>query len=227
MRGGKSSRFQILQKCGTPFSNVFPTNPAPTVVSPFSGFNVPLNSNPLIPNQTPQSGDTILFPIPSPPIPQPPNQPANSNRNIIIAVSVAAAILFAVVGFLVIPKPDRAATEEKHSSPKPNSSSSSSSTSSLPKTFEHDYEGTLGGKSCSMHLKRDNDELSGTVSTSRTDYLYGKINDNGDFELKGYENDTDWTGTYTGTINSDGSIKNGTWTGRKTNATRSFSLTQQ
>jgi hypothetical protein len=107
-----------------------------------------------------------------------------------------------------------------------NTANSYNSASPLPDAFDRVYRGTIGdGIPLTMSLKRDGDELTGRASTTSIDYLYGSIDDDGSFSLDGKKDDKVSTGTYTGHIYSDGSIR-GTWTklNSKKGTSASFSL---
>lgn len=107
----------------------------------------------------------------------------------------------------------------------PGSTSNSSSTSVLSSNFDKSYSGTISGQSFTMRLKRDGSSLKGTASTGRTDYLYGTIDNNGNFTATAYENDNNKSGIYKGKIYSDGSIS-GTWTNPQGGQSTSFSLSE-
>ncbi len=92
--------------------------------------------------------------------------------------------------------------------------SNNSTTSTTGSTsITSNYRGTIGAKSVSisMTLTREGSSLKGTASTSKTDFLRGTVENNGDFVLNAYSADNIQTGIYRGRINSDGSI-GGTWT---------------
>jgi predicted amidophosphoribosyltransferase len=107
--------------------------------------------------------------------------------------------------------------------PYPTKTGNSASTS-LPDSFNNEYTGTIGGKGFTMSLTRNGTSLKGTASTYKTDHLYGTIESDGSFKLKGYENDDKFTGNYNGRVYSDGSIS-GTWTNPQGGQGTSFSLT--
>ena len=106
-------------------------------------------------------------------------------------------------------------------------SNTASPNSSLSTSFSRDYTGKIGKKdfTITMSLTRDGSRLTGTASTSKTDYLYGTIESDGSFTLDGKENDIKLTGKYIGRIYSDGSIR-GTWTSLESGKSSSFSLSE-
>ncbi len=102
-----------------------------------------------------------------------------------------------------------------------------SSNSSLASSFDKSYSGNIGGKSFSLSLTKSGRNLSGSASTGNgNDDVSGTIEDDGSFNLKGYENGSYFTGIYKGRINSDGSI-NGTWTNTNGGQGRSFYLSEE
>lgn len=127
------------------------------------------------------------------------------------------------VDTVATPAPSRSSAPGSTTTPYPAKTSNSSS-ASLPESFSNDYTGTIGGKSFTMSLTRSGTSLKGTASTHRTDHLYGTIESDGTFKLKGYENDDKFTGNYNGRVYADGSIS-GTWTNTQGGQGTSFSLT--
>ena len=102
-----------------------------------------------------------------------------------------------------------------------------SSSATLPSSFNREYKGTIGGKTFSMSLVRNESELKGSASTNRnSDTLSGTIDSDGEFNLDGYEDGQNYTGIYSGRIYNDGTIS-GKWA--KPNGTRAvaFTVTQQ
>jgi uncharacterized OB-fold protein len=106
------------------------------------------------------------------------------------------------------------------------SDDSSEDSSSLPYSFERTYLGKIGGRSFSMTLKRDGNELTGTASTIKTDTVSGTIKDSGEFTMDGFENGNNLTGLYKGAIKTNGSVE-GTWTTPSGNKPTSFYLSEQ
>jgi hypothetical protein len=149
-------------------------------------------------------------------------QPDNSIKFVLGGLALLIGLIFAGV-FLYPPnKPNDNTktnkTPETPASPTPNPN--------LPSSFERDYTGTTNkGKLINMTLFRDGENLKGTAETdNHIDTLSGTIDENGRFELRGYEDGTRYTGNYSGTIFSDGTIT-GTWTDGKKNG--SYNLAQQ
>lgn len=103
---------------------------------------------------------------------------------------------------------------------------------SLPDSFQHDYQGTMGrGFSLSVTLTRSGSTLSGRASTSGStgsswDRLEGSIETDGHFTLVGYERGGgSITGDYEGWIR-DRTV-NGSYTSRLNQKTARFQLSQQ
>lgn len=213
---------KFCKKCGAPFANVSPvhgTLPAPTVAA----FEVNLNPPS---NQIPGKGDTIAFPLPFPGVPQTEQRPANPNRNIIFAVSTVGLIVAAIIAVTFLAGKGKSDNSNQSQNKANASPSATAAAVSLPKTFERNYQGTIGAQNFSMVLKRDGGELSGTASTRKTDYLYGTIGDDGEFKLEGKEDDVRSTGIYKGRIHPDGSIT-GTWTTLGGTKSTPFNLTER
>jgi hypothetical protein len=107
-----------------------------------------------------------------------------------------------------------------------NTANKSSTQSS--KTTE--YEGTLNNNhEITMRLTRSGDSLSGYVvpKTSGTSIpVRGTINSSGEFNLSEYDDKDNWTGSYKGTISSDGRIE-GTWSKPDGTAERPLSLREK
>jgi hypothetical protein len=100
---------------------------------------------------------------------------------------------------------------------------------SLPDQFSRQYQGTIGdGKSFWMMLNRSGHKLTGTARTyGSTDTLSGTIEDDGSFQLNGYENGIEQKGIYTGKIYGNGQVT-GRWEGRgKGRGSASFSVREQ
>ena len=162
-----------------------------------------------------------------------PSKPERSNKGLVFAgVVFAGLLLISIIAIAVANKNNNTAVNSTPNSSltsktaTPITSSTVDSSTTLPNNFDRSYEGTISGQNISMTLKRDGDELKGTAATSRTDYLYGKINSDGEFRLEGYENDNKLTGIYKGRIYPNGSIS-GTWTTPQGTKPTTFSLSEQ
>jgi len=171
----------------------------------------------------------------------PPAVKSGSGKGCITAIGICIGVIFLCVVIQGIISNKNRSTDT-YATPSPTSSSSTPtysatpystnsstnifSNTSLPDSFSKDYTGTIGTQSFSMRLERDGSDLKGTASTSKTDHLYGTIDTDGSFTLKGYENDNKLTGNYSGRIYSDGSIS-GTWTNLQGGRGISFSLSEE
>ena len=217
---------KFCKKCGAPFSNVSPVHNA-VPGSIFPAFEVNLN-----PNQTPAAGgETVAVPLPFPGGAQtsaPAQRDVNPNRNMIFAVSVVGLIVAAIIGMTFLSGKGRSDSADQATSNKTSATPTATAAAavSLPKTFERNYQGTIAAQSFAMTLKRDGGELSGTASTRKTDYLYGSIEESGEFRLEGKEADVRSTGIYKGRIHPDGSIT-GTWTTLEGAKSTPFNLTER
>lgn len=174
-----------------------------------------------------------------------PTKPKNKQMPVIMGIVGCVVLLFIIIGVVKSSKSnsDSEYSNINTSEYSPNSSDLSNSyandsnmdsydsnsnmgSSSLPTYFEKTYRGNISGKSFSMTLKREGDELSGTASTYKSDTVSGKISDYGDFELDGYEDGYTLTGKYKGSINSEGTIT-GNWTTPSGNKSTPFNLKEE
>jgi hypothetical protein len=190
-----------------------------------------------------QCGQAVKKAIPPPPPPPPRkisnepllsvNAPAastadNTTRNILIGGGGVLLLIVIVVIVSNVSKPtDTSYNPNANYTAAGNTNSSRSSTSSsLPDSFNHDYQGTINGQSFSLTLVRSGRDLRGTASTSRnTDTLSGTIEKDGRFKLDGYESGTRYTGIYTGQVHTDGTVT-GSWTTPAGTKETPFSLEQ-
>lgn len=151
----------------------------------------------------------------------------------VIGILLGAILLCAIIQGITDKKNTTTTnTTESFATPPANSyspgnySDSVNSDSGLPNYFERTYSGTINGRSFTMTLKRDGNNLTGKASTSQVDGVSGNIDDDGSFTLRGYENDGNvQTGIYKGRINSDGSIT-GSWSKMQSSKEYYFSLTE-
>lgn len=176
--------------------------------------------------------ETITFPPPFSGSTRQSRGFSNSNRTAIISVVAIAGLSLIGLAF-VLSREGSSESNAGNNARTPVTTASpgmtSNETAALPNTFERRYGGYAGDKSLSMTLKRDNQNLTGTASTTRkTDVLKGSINPDGSFELYGYENGRgDYTGIWSGQIHGDGSVT-GYWTKRDNpSVASSFSLNQR
>lgn len=219
---------KFCKKCGSTLQDAPPPTPPA-----FSGFPLPTQ----FPAPSPDPpGETIAFQPQQFNAPQfnPPSGAAlnqeRSNAGIIVAVGAVVLVIIAILGFALY-RGDNAAANSNSSTTSnkkdgEKASSKKSESVSLPNSFERSYRGTIGSQSFSMSLTRNIGDLRGTASTRKTDSVYGSIEDNGSFELKGYENDNSFTGIYRGKFNADGSIE-GTWTTPTGSRPTSFYLSEE
>lgn len=160
---------------------------------------------------------------------------AGSNRTVFIAAGIGGVLVLVLVVFMTMgdaSTSNGAARSENRNAALSNRDSGGTTTAAntasqnLPLSFERSYEGQIGGKFLRLILKRENEKLTGSATTTRNDSLYGDIDDNGAFRLDAYENDQKRTGIFAGTIKLDGTVT-GTWTTPEGAKPRSFSLTER
>lgn len=148
-----------------------------------------------------------------------PSRPT-SNRNLIIAgmlVGIAVVITFIAIS-------DGKVTPSNTNKSVANVANTAES--KLPANFQRNYAGAISGKSLFLSLTREGSSLRGEASTTRTDKLYGQIDDDGNFSVDGYPSEGNLTGRYTGKIYLDGSIS-GEWSKPDGTYATPFTVQQQ
>lgn len=180
-------------------------------------------------------GETVTFQSPkfTPPAQPGPTQPQSSNKSFIyVAVGVGAVFLFGIifVGLMIGTSPSKSLKKSGDNGTGSNSQVKNQE-SSLPDTFDRDYEGSVNGKRqtmpLTMHLKRDKSIITGWAETSAaTDELSGSIEPNGGFQVNGTPAGKPTTGIWKGRIYTDGSIT-GNWSALDGTKSRPFSVTEK
>jgi len=161
-----------------------------------------------------------------------PPQPAavqagqKTNRTPLVVAAIALGIVAIVIVAAIGMKSGRSTIESNNANVSASNAAARPTEVRLPARFQRNYTGTIVGKSLFMSLTRDGSDLRGEASTTRIDKLYGTIDDEGNFDLDGHENDSKLTGHYKGRIYGDGSIS-GEWTKPDGTHPTMFSLQQQ
>lgn len=159
---------------------------------------------------------------------------SNSTAKILAAV-VGSIVLIMVIITAFLPgkkTPDVSGSPTPTAKPYPTATTTTGNETALLKNFDRNYTGIVGGKYLTLTLKRDNDNLTGTATTSKTDKLSGSIESDGSFTLYGYQDGygyddrISYKGIWSGRIFSDGSIS-GKWTTREGTKATNFSANQQ
>jgi len=189
----------------------------------FGGFAV--NFNPP-PGPTLDLSETVTFQPPSGGHGSHKGVSDSSNQKVIIGAFAATAVLILGVAYLLLSSASPGSSTANNNSAPANNTTTSGDR--LPNSFERNYSGTIGTRSTmslTMSLKKNGAILSGRAETpDNWDALQGTINPDGSFQLNGNERGGPLTGTYLGTIYTDGSIS-GTWTMASGRRRSGFSLT--
>lgn len=180
----------------------------------------------------PAYNDTVAF---TPQVFTPPEsrnepRPLNNNKGLIAGLAgaciVLVVLLFALFGLGGGGgQKNNNTNTAKTPEPKP----------TLQKSFNYVYSGSYTNTNKDISLKltlnRDGDKMTGTAETgvagtaAKTDTLDGTIDENGDFKLDGKENGVNYTGIYTGHIDTGDRI-NGQWTPKNRGKSSTFTVSR-
>ena len=219
---GNKANSKFCKKCGTSFVD------DPGVVSPQLGFSQ-IGSG----EATDQPyNETVAFQSPTFTPPHTQTERPVSNNNAKIAVFIAGGVVLVIIAYgLFSLGSGKPAVNMANSDNKNTTKASDDNKTTLLKSFDRQYQGTISGqkttKSLVMSLKRELGTLTGTATTSTTDTLSGTIEESGEFRLYARPSGTTYdTGIFSGRINNDGLIT-GQWTDLDGRNGRDFRLQQQ
>ncbi len=180
----------------------------------------------------PPFSETVAFQSPTFTPPQTPTETPVSNKNARVAAFLGGGVVLVMIVYgLLSLGSGKPAVNIANSDNKNTTNASDDSKTTLLKSFDRQYQGTISGqkttKSLLMSLKRELGTLTGTAATSSTDTLSGTIEENGEFRLYARPSGASYdTGIFAGQIHNDGSIT-GQWTDLQGGNGRDFRLKQQ